>query len=115
MKRSLHAGISAFFLLASFQEMHGWTGDSWGSTTRSQIQAIADEMIDSTWTPKSTFNNYQYTSNGSPVYQTYYNGTTYKGIAYGQASTQDDWTSSSIGWESPHLVTSSMGTTAPDF
>ncbi len=44
-------------------------------------------MIQSTWSPYRTFSNYQYAGS----WQTYYQGVTYTGIAYGQAPIQDDW------------------------
>ena len=55
--------------------------------TRTQIKGIADEMIDSTWTPAATFVNWQYGSTS----HTYNQGTTYTGVAYTQANPQDNW------------------------
>ena len=79
------------FNLFSIQFSEAWSGDSWESITQAQIQAIANEMIDSSWTPNNTNNNYQYTKDGLAVYKTYYKGTIYTGIAYGQGNPQDDW------------------------
>ena len=65
----------------------GWSGDTWGSITRATIKANADQMIDSTWVPKNTFTNFQYGS----TYRTYYQGTTYMGVAYSQNNPQENW------------------------
>ncbi len=65
----------------------GWSGDTWGTTTRAAIKALADEMIDSTWSPRNTFTNFQYGS----TYKTYFSGTTYKGVAYSQNNPQENW------------------------
>ena len=82
--KSILAGI-VFFLLPC--AVHAWTGDTWGNITRATIKSIADQMIDSTWTPASTFTDYEY----SGVYHTYYVGVVYQGIAYSQAPVQDAW------------------------
>jgi len=57
-----------------------WSGDTWGNITRATIKSNADLMIDSSWVPKNTFTNFQYGS----TYRTYYQGTTYTGVAYSQ-------------------------------
>ena len=46
--------------LALHCKAHAWTGDTWGNITRTTIKSIADEMIDTSWSPNSTFNNYEY-------------------------------------------------------
>jgi hypothetical protein len=64
-----------------------WSGDAWGPITRATIKANADLMIDSTWTPKNTFTNWQVGTN----YQVYTKGVTYTGVAYSQNNPQDTW------------------------
>ncbi len=64
-----------------------WSGDTWGNITRATIKANADLMIDSTWVPKNTFTNYQY----SGSYRTYYQGITYTGVPYSQNNPQENW------------------------
>jgi len=69
-----------------------WSGDTWASITRATIKSNADLMIDSTWVPKNTFTNFQYGS----TYRTYYQGTTYTGVAYSQTyavanMVQENW------------------------
>jgi len=64
-----------------------WSGDTWAPISRAAIQANAGQMIDSTWVPKNTFTNYQY----SGSYRTYYQGTTYTGVAYSQNNPQENW------------------------
>jgi hypothetical protein len=71
----------------------GWGGDTWASISRATIQSNADLMIDSTWTPKNTITNWEYTSSssGDDVYYTFKKGTTYTGVAYCQANPVDNW------------------------
>ncbi len=64
-----------------------WTGDTWGPISRAAIQANADLMIDSTWTPKNTITNWEYGS----TYYTYTKGVTYTGVAYSQHNPQENW------------------------
>ena len=64
-----------------------WSGDAWGPITRAAIKANADLMIDSTWTPKNTFTNWQYGTS----YQVYSKGVTYTGVPYSQSNPQDTW------------------------
>jgi hypothetical protein len=72
--------------------VHAWTGDTWDTITRATIKSLADQMIDSTWTPNNTFNNYEYTDDyGVVVRYTYTKGVNYTGIPYGQAPIQDNW------------------------
>jgi len=69
-----------------------WTGEAtFVSMSRSEIQALADQMIDSSWTPHTTFSNYEYTDAGVNVYRQYNAGTTYYGVAYGQGYPQNNW------------------------
>jgi hypothetical protein len=68
-------------------QARAWTGDIWGPMSRAQIKAIADEMIDSTWTPLIDMSIWEYTGS---TYK-YYAGTTYKGIAYTQSNPQETW------------------------
>jgi len=64
-----------------------WTGNTWAPISRATIKANAGQMIDSTWVPKNTFTNYQY----SGSYRTYSKGTTYTGVAYSQNNPQENW------------------------
>jgi len=69
-----------------------WSGDTWANITRATIKSNADLMIDSTWVPKNTFTNWEYTSSSSglDVYRTYYQGTTYTGVPYSQGYPQEN-------------------------
>jgi hypothetical protein len=78
-----------------------WTGDPWGPLSRAAIQATADLMIDSTWTPKNTITNWEYGS----TYHTFTKGVTYTGVAYSQHNPQENWT------EFYNYVTSTSGGT----
>lgn len=73
-------------LLARPGSAPAWSGDPWGSISRSTIKALADAMIDATWSPKNTFTNFQYGS----TYRTYYQGTNYTGVAYSQNNPQEN-------------------------
>ncbi len=70
-----------------------WSGDDWGAISRATIQSNADLMIDSTWTPKNTFTNWQYKSSAykTNVYHVYTKGVTYTGVAYSQNNPQENW------------------------
>src|SRR5512135_1722055 len=85
MKTKL-SGIGIELLLLPCAAL-AWSGDTWGNITRATIKANADLMIDSTWAPANTFTNYQY----SGSYRTYYQGTTYTGVAYSQNNPQENW------------------------
>ncbi len=76
----------ALMLLAVPCAALAWSGDTWGSISRATIKANADQMIDVTWTPKTTFTNFQYGS----TYRTYYQGTAYTGVAYSQNNPQEN-------------------------
>ena len=78
-----------------------WTGDTWGPLSRAAIQATADLMIDSTWTPKNTITNWEYGS----TYHTFTKGVTYTGVAYSQHNPQENWA------EFYNYVTSTSGGT----
>ncbi|MCX8090786.1 MAG: immunoglobulin domain-containing protein [Verrucomicrobiae bacterium] len=81
------AGLTLVALLAAMpQPARAWSGDPWGSISRDTIKALADAMIDVTWSPKTTFTNFQYGS----TYRTYYQGTTYTGVAYSQNNPQEN-------------------------
>jgi hypothetical protein len=84
-KRVMVAAVLLVGLLPN--QARAWTGDTWGPMSRAQIKAIADEMIDSTWTPLIDMSIWEYTGS---TYQ-YYAGTTYKGIAYTQSNPQETW------------------------
>src|SRR5437016_4919222 len=91
MKRFL---ISAFSFLVCASSGLAWSGDSWGQMSRTDIEAIADQMIDSSWTPHSTFTNFMYVDSGTGQnrYHTYYSGSTYYAIPYSEESSpQDSW------------------------
>ena len=85
--RRARFGLCALALLLLPGAAWGWSGDTWGGITRATIKALADEMIDSTWVPRNTFTNFQYGS----TYETYYQGATYKGVAYSQNNPQENW------------------------
>jgi hypothetical protein len=92
MKMKIIFSTIMFFCLT--YAVLAWIGEStFGSMSRSDIQALADKMINSGWTPHSTFSNYEYNdSSGNPVYSpNYVAGTTYYGIAYGQGYPQNNW------------------------
>jgi len=80
--------VIGLICLAITPALHAWTGDTWGNITRETIKSLADEMIDSSWTPNNTFYNWRYTD--APR-QTYYKGSWYKGIPYSQWNPQDNW------------------------
>ncbi len=85
--RRARFGLCALALLLLPGAAWGWSGDTWSGITRATIKALADEMIDSTWVPRNTFTNFQYGS----TYETYYQGATYKGVAYSQNNPQENW------------------------
>ena len=89
--RLLLTGIALLLLPCAAR---AWTGDTWASISRATIQSNADLMIDSTWVPKNTMTNWEYTSSSSglDVYYTYTKGVTYTGVAYSQNNPQENWT-----------------------
>ncbi len=67
--------------------LYAWTGDPWSSISRQTILKIADEMIDFTWSPRTTISNW---SNGS-IWYTFSAGKSYMGEAYSQNNPQENW------------------------
>ncbi len=65
-----------------------WTGDPWGPMTRDQMVEIADEMIDSTWSPRRTIHNYRSPTRPRTTFE---EGVTYRGVAYNMVYEADDW------------------------
>lgn len=63
-----------------------WSGDSWASITRAEIQSNAVAMIDVQWTPKNTMKNWEWGS----TYYTFAKGRTFKGVAYCQNNPQEN-------------------------
>ncbi|HOX56395.1 MAG TPA: immunoglobulin domain-containing protein [Candidatus Paceibacterota bacterium] len=84
MKTTLFTVATALLLPGA---AFAWSGDTWAPISRDTIKAIADQMIDSTWTPNNTLANWQYGSTS----HTYTKGVTYTGVAYTQANPQDNW------------------------
>lgn len=79
---------AALFALAITPALsHAWSGDTWGSETRSTMESIATKMMVNTWTPKNTMYNFGYGS----TYRYFYKGTTYTGTAYSQNNPQESW------------------------
>ena len=79
----------AFFPMASAEaKVATWTGDPWGEMTRERMVENADLMINFTWTPRRTIHNYR-----SPTRErtTFYQGVTYRGVAYNMVHAADDW------------------------
>jgi len=74
-------------LLICISSLYAWTGDTWSSINRQTILKIADEMIDFTWSPKTTITNW---SNGSTWY-TFSAGNPFIGEAYSQNTPQENW------------------------
>ncbi|MDM8556722.1 S-layer homology domain-containing protein [Desulfococcaceae bacterium HSG7] len=66
-----------------------WNGDEgpFGRISREEITTIANEMMNSTWSPNKDFTNYEYGN----TYHTYRASKTYTGEAYSQGSTQESW------------------------
>ena len=88
----LCSSVVAFLFLAHPQSAAAWAGDTWANITRATIQSNANLMIDSTWVPKNSFTNWQY-SGSTQVYQ---KGTVYTGVAYSQTyyisgMVQENW------------------------
>lgn len=80
--------VSIFLVALMPWQAYAWTGESsWTSMTRGGITTIANEMIDSTWSPANNINNFGY---GSTWHQ-FYSSTTYTGEAYSQNNPQEDW------------------------
>jgi hypothetical protein len=81
-------GLSVVALLALVPAAGScWTGNTWGSMTRTDIENIAKTMVDPTWST-SGFTNLMNASSGSTRY---FAAGTYKGIAYSQHDPQENW------------------------
>ena len=78
---------SLLLILAVCPKVAAWNGEDWGSWSRGDIVARANEMIDSTWRPRNTINNFGYES----TYHTFDEGTDYTGEAYSQGGSQENW------------------------
>jgi hypothetical protein len=74
-------------ILFSSSACFSWSGETWDTMTRDEICMIANEMIDSTWSPANDIQNYRSASG----YTWFYAGTTYKGEAYMMWNPVDDW------------------------
>ncbi len=82
--------IILYVLLSASNFSFAWTKDTWGPISRGTIARIAGEMIDFSWTPKSTITNNTLTNN-PPFSYTFTPGTIYHGEAYIKSSAQQNW------------------------
>ncbi|MCX6353919.1 MAG: hypothetical protein NTZ78_03305, partial [Candidatus Aureabacteria bacterium] len=87
-KRVVAVWVTSLLIILSFCPMAlAWSGEDWGDWSRADIVSRAGVMIDSTWSPGNTINNFGYGS----IYHYFYKGTTYTGEAYSQNNPQEDW------------------------
>jgi hypothetical protein len=85
LKALILATFISIILFAAIS--YGSSGDTWGPTSRQAITSIASQMIDSSWTPRSTVRNWAYGS----VWYYFCAGMTYRGEAYCQQNAQENW------------------------
>ena len=82
--------ILLFIFLSIFSFLSfcfSWSGETWDTMTREEICMIADEMIESYWSPVNDIQNYRSSSN----YTWFFAGMEYKGEAYMKWNPVDDW------------------------
>ncbi|HLS27156.1 MAG TPA: SH3 domain-containing protein [Opitutales bacterium] len=66
-----------------------WVGDPWDTITRERIMKLADEMIDVTWSPRKTIDNFR--TPGPPVRRILFKEEeTFRGVAYNMIHEADN-------------------------
>jgi len=99
MKRIM-AGMGAVLLLAGVLacpgRTFGWTGETWGDSTRGEIVRRAELMMDLSWSPNRPIRMYGYPTE---VYHTFNSYTVYTGMAYTQNNPQENWAEFTAGMQ----------------